>query len=262
VEWQEQVINMKTTIIIYLLVGASLILHAQEHTNINTTLLPPTKEWNSLLLDSIDTNFSKRFKSDINMSPPVLNFSPVTLDNNKISPTDPFKEIKMSVHVPIHYSDYTYSNVYGYIRLNDKSWISTARTNDFYYSLGTVSMASGSYNYLLGDNMTLSVGSYLTKYNIHHNLYNGAGINSNFRVSLTEHVFINAFGQYSLTDKQQNGFNPYSTMYPATNFGGSIELKVTNKWGINAGMVREWVFDPWKGSGRWENRPFITPVFY
>ena len=249
---------MKTTIIIYLLVGISLILHAQEYTNLDNTFSSPTEEWKFPLLNSIDTSFSKRFEPNMDVSPTVFNFSPV----NKITSTDPFREIKISAHVPIHYPDYIYSDIYGYIRLNNKSWISTARTNDFYYSLGVVGMASGSYNYLLGDYAMLSVGSYLTKYNIHHNFYNGAGVNGNFRVSLTERIFINAFGQYSLTDKQSNGLNPYSMMYPTTNFGGSVEIKVTDKWGINAGMVREWVFDPWKGSGRWENRPFITPVFY
>jgi hypothetical protein len=47
-------------------------------------------------------------------------------------------------------------------------------------------------------------------------------------------------------------------MYPQTSYGGSVEFKVTDSWGVMTGMERE--FDPFRG--KWVNRPFIFPVFY
>lgn len=231
-------------------------LSAQEPANNNADLTTRKEPIDSLKFDSLKVRVPEYtpYLSDIDLS---------TIHLSDFAPSieiDMFEGIKMSTHIPIHHSDYLYSNVYGSFALGNNSRLNTARTNNFYYGLGTISTASATFNYNLGDFGVFSAGAYLTKYNINQNFYNGTGFNGNLKIPLNDRISINAFGQYSLTDNK--AFNPYQGMYPTTNFGGSMEIKVTEKWGINAGMVREWTFDPMRGSFRWVNRPFIIPVFY
>lgn len=243
------------TILISLLVMITHVLTAQE------------KAENPLVTNELDDSI--KFHS-VRTAIPGYNpdFSTINLFtfNKSVYPIETeinnhlFKEIRMSAHIPVYYSDYLYSNIYGSFSIDENSWINTTRTNDFYYGFGMRSTASATYNYKLGDFGVFTAGAYLTKYNINYDFYNGAGFNGNLKIPLGERISIHAFGQYSLTDNKN--LNLYQGMYPTTNFGGSVELKVTDKFGINAGMVREWMFDPLRGGFRWVNRPFFMPVFY
>ncbi len=249
---------MKTSLIgLFLLF--SFFLSAQEYKDslsFAPDFPPIQKTYNEVLSDSFKLSIPEYSPYSTGIPPLSL----ASLTSISVEP-DPFKEIRMSAHVPIRYSDYQYSNVYGLMELDNNLWLSTARTNDFYYGLGIVRSAQASLNFNIEDFGVLSLGSYITKYNVAHSFHNGAGVNANLRIPIGDRIFLNTFGQYSTNDNKDK-INPYSMMYPTTNFGGSVEFKVTDKWGINAGMIREWEFDPWRGSGRWVNRPFITPVFY
>ena len=41
-------------------------------------------------------------------------------------------------------------------------------------------------------------------------------------------------------------------------YGGTIEVKITDRFGLEGGMERH--LDPF--SGKWKNTPVIRPVFY
>ena len=119
-------------------------------------------------------------------------------------------------------------------------------------------MIGASMNRKLGNFGILTGGVYASKYNYYNTFSNSAGINGNFKIMLSDRISLNAFGQYSLSGAK-NGIPPSgSTLYPTSFYGGSLEFKVTNKWGIVTGAERE--FDVF--SRKWVTRPFIMPIFF
>jgi len=155
---------------------------------------------------------------------------------------------------PINLTD----NLHNQYTVNDWSWINTSRTTNNYYGLGGVYMVNANYSVKLGNSGVITGGVFASKYNIYNNFGNSTGLNGNLKIRLTDRISINTFGQYSLSGAK-NGIPPYlSTMYPNSFYGGSIEFKVTDKWGIITGAQQE--FDVF--SRKWVTRPFIMPVFY
>jgi len=158
-------------------------------------------------------------------------------------------------HFPLFDPNTNLQNQYA---INNRSWISTSLTSTNYYGLGGVYMIGASMNRKLGNFGILTGGVYASKYNYYNTFSNSAGINGNFKIMLSDRISLNAFGQYSLSGAK-NGIPPSgSTLYPTSFYGGSLEFKVTNKWGIVTGAERE--FDVF--SRKWVTRPFIMPIFF
>ncbi len=148
--------------------------------------------------------------------------------------------------------------LYTYRELSRKLYITSASEQKTYPTMGTVRMINGSLNYDLTNWLTISGGTYMSKYSMHGNLYRDIGANGAMRFYIGDRVRINTFGQYSVYGKS-NGVGHYeSGMFPQTHYGGSLEYKVNDKFGVEAGVVRE--LDPF--SGKWKNRPYAAPVFY
>jgi len=186
--------------------------------------------------------------------------------------TDSFK-VNMNIYVPEFYvgpsqdnylsnSRYPLVNDYAYYagyRLSDRSWLTTSSTYDTYMNMGEARYIGGTYNYLLLDNLTLSAGSYISKYRIGLNQFNDAGVNASLKYQITDRIAIHGFGQYSgfaRKHKFDSSFNP--GLAPTTNYGGAFEYKVSKGFGIMGGMMRE--LNPM--TGKWRNTPFIMPVIY
>lgn len=155
-------------------------------------------------------------------------------------------------------------NVYGLYRLNSRSFISTSRTNQNFISLGGLSTAGATYNYLLNDVVSLRGGVSFSKYNMYRYFGNDVSFNGGLNLKLTDRASLHFFGNYSVPTSQNNDmrFNllrgTYAPFYPSSGYGGAFEFKVTDSWGIMTGANRE--FDPF--SRKWITRPFIMPVFY
>jgi hypothetical protein len=149
------------------------------------------------------------------------------------------------------------TNLYSEFPLNDNSWISTARTSTDLIGLGGVYQVSANYNQKIGEFGILTGGVYAAKFNIYNNFYNNAGVNGNFKLILNDRLSLNIFGQYTpMTNTSM--MQLMSPFYPQSNYGGSIEFKVNDKWGVVTGAERE--FDVI--SRKWLTRPFIMPIFY
>jgi hypothetical protein len=150
------------------------------------------------------------------------------------------------------------NDLYNQYRVSNQSWISTSRTSNAYQGLGGVYTINANYNVKVGGFAILSAGMYASKYNIYNNFQNGMGFNGNIKFVLSDRISINASGQYS-TQGNKNGISPFlSTMYPSTNYGGSFEFKVTDKWGLIMGAQQE--FDVF--TRKWVTTPYILPLFY
>lgn len=148
--------------------------------------------------------------------------------------------------------------------LSDKLWLSSLSVQNTYPTIGANRSINLNVNYQPTDWLIVSGGAYVAKYNhiyggsaMRRN-FNDVGINSNLKFILHDRIRLNAFGQYSVYGDKNNIGGPMMHMYPHTYYGGSIEVKITEKFGIEGGVIRE--LNPF--NGKWENKPFIAPVFY
>lgn len=151
-------------------------------------------------------------------------------------------------------NDYSFSSGLG---ISDQLWLSSSSSQNTYPTIGAIRNINLSINYQATDWLIISGGSYAAKYNIGGNSFNDTGVNANMKFILGDRIRFNAFGQYSAYGKR-NGINSMKGMYPQSYYGGSLEIKITQKFGIEGGIIRE--LNPF--NGKWENRTYVAPVFY
>jgi len=245
---------MKARLTLALCLFIALALHAQNNPEIGSNPLALDKKW----IFSQDS-----FPSSIRVSDsiPRPTLADIKLSTGIDFSKPMFKSDIINLKVPRFAPVYDYSaNIYSITPINSRSWISTARINSNYIGLGGLSSAGMQYNLHINDFMTYSGGVTLSKFNIYNNFNNNINLNSNFRFQIFDRIFINVFGNYSSPGNQDTKLfrSLDSSMFPQTNYGGSFDFKVTDKWGIITGAERE--FDPFRG--KWVTRPFILPVFY
>lgn len=146
---------------------------------------------------------------------------------------------------------------------NDLS-LTTLSSKETFPGLGGLNLISADLHYQPWDWLSLSGGVYAAKYNmvgakgLMH--FNDLGFNASMRFKLHDRVYIRAHGMYSINSNDKNrNFRPSMTgMYPQTYYGAGVEFKVTNKFGVEGGAVRE--LNPM--NGKWQNRLYIMPIFY
>ncbi|MDL2289899.1 hypothetical protein LJB95_00655 [Paludibacteraceae bacterium OttesenSCG-928-F17] len=242
---------MKLCKIILFLLSPILVYGQSELTNETLTIKDST------VRKSIDFTPELRF----NMPSITLRNSPLnlsySLDNFRLSDIQEYNYLNTSNQIkalPIDYSN-SFSNIY---RLNENQWISAYKSNTYLVGMGGRYNVGGMYNYKVGDFLTLSAGGFAGKYAFNNYLFNNGGFNANVQFSIGDYVKINAFGQYTLNQHNNSPFPIPSGLYPQTHFGGSMEVKITDRFGVAGGYMRE--FNPF--TRKWENNYFAFPIFY
>lgn len=142
--------------------------------------------------------------------------------------------------------------------LSDRAWLSSYSAQTGYPTLGAVRTVSLNFNYQPTDWLTIGAGPYGSKYNFYGFHNNDVGVNGSIKFKLTDRISINGYGQYSVFADHNKVYGPMMNMFPSTYYGGTLELKLTDKFGIEGGIMRE--LNPF--TGKWENRPYFAPVFY
>jgi hypothetical protein len=115
----------------------------------------------------------------------------------------------------------------------------------------------GNINFGITDNFYIKTGIYGTNYSISGINNNDFGFNGDIGLWITDRVKIAGMGQYSL----RNSYGTMSQgmgMYPQTYYGGYMEFKVTEKFGVRGGALRQ--FDIRKG--KWVTVPYFEFVSY
>lgn len=152
-------------------------------------------------------------------------------------------------------NDYYYSGaLYGFSK---KAWITGGSLNKTYPTFGHLRQVNATINYKVADWLYISGGSYAAKYEFNGIYYNDFGANTALKFKLHDRLWINGYYQYSGNAKH-NMMSSMGGMFPSTYYGGSLEIKITEKLGVEGGVIRE--LNP--VSRKWENRPFIIPKFY
>ncbi|MDR2125330.1 MAG: hypothetical protein LBP63_00695 [Prevotellaceae bacterium] len=147
------------------------------------------------------------------------------------------------------------------IRLNIFGMYSIDRNKNLFshgmYGKRPQTYYGSSINFAITDNFYIKTGFYGTNYSVRGTARNDFGFNGDIGLWLTDRVKIAGMGQYSL----RNSYGEMSQgmgMYPQTYYGGYFEFKVTEKFGVRGGALRQ--FDIRKG--KWVTVPYFEFVSY
>ena len=124
-------------------------------------------------------------------------------------------------------------------------------------SIGEARNAGVMYTQRLNDFITVTGGVYAAKYNVYGVRFNDLGAKGKLSFRINDRMKINMFGTYSVYNGY--GMTPASQLFMNQNsYGGTLEFKISDSFGIEAGAERE--FNPM--TRKWETHPIIMPVFY
>ncbi len=131
------------------------------------------------------------------------------------------------------------------------SEISNGRTS----GLMPIGNAQLGVNYQMTNWLTISGGTYFNRNNLFQRNFSDYGVNSRVNLQVNDRIKIKLHGSYSLKGNQLVNNNPF---YPENNYGGAVEFKISDKFGVGAGVDR--TLNPF--TGKWETHPYFYPIFY
>lgn len=248
-----------------LLLALSATVYGQ--TEMPKDSFPPLKKGNLDLNEKLDNylNFDNKSNVDYRLSSSsVSNYEALREEGvNKVMdlkfpPIDVYLGPPLESNTFTRYpfaNDYTYHS--GYI-ISDNMWLTSSSKQNTYPALGAVRSVGMNFNYQPLDWLRVSAGPYASKYQLMGGNYNDGGVNGAVKFILHDRIRLNGYGQYSVNANRNGVQGPMMNMYPSTYYGGTIEVKITEKFGIEGGVIRE--LNPF--NGKWVNRPYFAPVFY
>lgn len=151
-------------------------------------------------------------------------------------------------------------NNYRLYPLSDRTALLLNNRHQVYIGLGVMDNVSGNLLFQPDERWEISLtgAGYRT--------VDFTGLRTNFtvggssRFALTDRLGVNAFGTY--VANQQSTLNHalpvLSPMAPRHNYGGTIDFRITDHWGIEGGVKYE--FNPF--SGKWDRLWIIGPKYY
>ena len=126
-----------------------------------------------------------------------------------------------------------------------------------YIGMGGSTVLGVHYNRQITPFLTLSGGIYTSRYNIDNYQSLTAGLKGGFKLQINDRISLNFAGQYN--SNQNLPIRPeMMALYPQSYYGGYVEIKLSDNWGVITGMQRQ--FDVFRH--KWVNAPYIMPVHY
>ena len=208
-----------------------------------------TKQEQKTGQNNVSDDVSDKKRSD---SDSIINSLKIHLPPVYVGPGDNPSKIPTTFLLENEYAYYRYAP------LSSDAAYFTSSTLNVYPGLGAVNQIAGSIIYSPFDWMDVSTVAYISKYTVFGSTNNDMGVMGNFKFYLNNRFRINAFGQYSVYGKKNGVGGNFSGMYPESYYGGTLEMKINESFGVQGGMLRE--FDP--ASRKWKNRMILSPVFY
>ncbi len=154
--------------------------------------------------------------------------------------------------------DYMLLDSRGYMPLYGRGDFGLGLTGSLqtYTSFGFSNSVSLGTSYAPTEWLTLYGGVYASDNMLHMTRFKDFGVSGKARIQLAERLFLNAYGHYSIYSNRPQTL-PMG-MYPGTSFGGTIEVKISEHFGVEGGAFRE--YDPF--SRQWRTQYYAAPVFY
>lgn len=283
---------MKKFIFTILLAAISTMTYSQVFTNETNDTITPLhekyeKKFKELQLDDkspfddykLRGGFST-YKTDLKASQPKVESYDINFPELKFYDHPPVLgayDAKTSyTHINSTYGNFSFAFDYNYQanqKLADNLYLTSISSLETMPSVGSMRFVNPQLLYTPSEWLQISGGVYGSKYNLAGQAFNDIGYNGAMKIIPHDRVRINIFGQYSVYSRSNmidminysvdnkapiNMGGPMMHTNPQRYYGGSIEFKVTEKFGIQAGIVRE--LNPF--NGKWEDRRFVAPVFY
>lgn len=177
----------------------------------------------------------------------------VTFQAPKLYVGPPTQEKSWGKTMP-NQNDYAYFNV---MPVNEDLAMATSSTRTS-YPMVMVNQVQLNLIYSINDWLSVSGGVYVAKYGM-LSYQEDIGINASMRFKLNDRLYLKAHGRYSAAmHSGRNLGQAMQGMLPQTYYGGGLEYKINDKFGVEGGVVRE--FNPM--TRKWSNRPYIGPIFY
>lgn len=147
----------------------------------------------------------------------------------------------------------------GYMPFYDRSGfrLNLAGSRLNYTSFGFSNSLSLGYSYSPAERITFYGNLYASDNMYHLTRFKDFGISGRVRVRLADRLFVNGYGNYSIYNNGGGQQFPMGISTP-TSYGGTIEVKITDKFGLEGGVMRE--YDPFRR--KWNTTPYLMPVFY
>lgn len=145
----------------------------------------------------------------------------------------------------VTYGEY---NVGGVIRQIGKGAIIGSGSQDNLIGLGVLNSASIGYMHQFNPRLKMEWNVNTTKFSSPGYFNQSVGLSGNLRYKLADRLTLNTFGSY---DKD------LSTKFAVYNFGASVEMDATEKFGLEAGA--QTFYDNW--SRRWQTMPIVRPYY-
>ena len=126
-----------------------------------------------------------------------------------------------------------------------------------YPSMGFSNSLTAGYSWSPTDGITLYGNLRLSDNMYHLNRFKDISVSGRARVRVTDGLWINGYGNYTLYNNAGPQQMPMG-LFPTNSYGGTIEVRITDGFGIEGGVMRE--YDPFRR--RWVTNPYVMPVFY
>jgi hypothetical protein len=119
-----------------------------------------------------------------------------------------------------------------------------------------ISTAQFNINYQITDWLSLSPGAYFSSYAFPNQTHNDYGLSGKLGIQVSERIKFNLMGSKSLQGNYN--FAPNGTLYSPATYGGTIEYKFNETFGVEAGVLRE--LDMF--TGKWKTKPILRPTIH
>lgn len=151
-------------------------------------------------------------------------------------------------------------NNYKLYPLSHKTALLLNNQHQVYVGLGAMDNLSGSLLFQPDERWEISLTGSTYRTVDFTGLRNNFTVGGATRFALTDRIGLNAFGAYVVN--QQNTLNHQlpvlSPMAPQHYYGGTIDFRITEHWGVEAGM--QYKFNPF--TGRWDRQYIFGPKYY
>ncbi|NLO70000.1 MAG: hypothetical protein GX102_03450 [Porphyromonadaceae bacterium] len=126
--------------------------------------------------------------------------------------------------------------------------------------LGASNSLSATYLLQPHERLSISLSGTGMRYVDFGGLKNNFSASGSARFALSDRIGINTFGTYSLYQLQNADYNTMmlSPFDHQTSYGGSIDFRITEHWGVEVGTITQ--FNPF--TRKWETIPFAAPKYY
>ncbi len=237
--------------------GITFFSHSQLDIGFNPTIsfqdnpkhlndLMPASKISDYSLSSLLDNSYKILSGTIF---PKLEYNPYELSEFPLTP----------INENFNFLNQHYNN-YKLYPLSDFTALLLNNQHQVFYGMGATDNLSGSFLFQPDDRWQISLtgAGYRT--------VDFTGLRTNFtvggatRFALTDRIGLNAFGAYVVNQGNtlNHSFPVLSPLAPQHTYGGTVDFRITEHWGVEAGTQMK--FNPF--TGKWDRQYIIGPKYY